>query len=101
MGRLERMKRDSGIKGRDDRSSGIEILMADAFANNNPTDPLRLAKQAERRKWNGSDSSGICSEETSTQECINQNSILWPSKWESSEKQEKCTKVKIIYERRS
>ncbi len=29
--RLDRMKRGSGIKGRDDRSSGIEIRIADAF----------------------------------------------------------------------
>jgi hypothetical protein len=52
IGRLERMKRGNGRKGRDDRSSGIEILMADAFAKINPTDPLRLAKQAARRKRN-------------------------------------------------
>ena len=39
------MKRGHGIKGRDDRSSGIEILMVDAFAKINTTDPLRLAKQ--------------------------------------------------------
>jgi hypothetical protein len=32
------MKRGNGIKGLDDRSSGIEILMADAFAKINPTD---------------------------------------------------------------
>jgi hypothetical protein len=31
MGRLERMKHGSGIKGLDDGSSGIEILMTDAF----------------------------------------------------------------------
>ena len=48
MGRLERMKHGSGIKDRDDRSYGIEILMSDAFAKINPTDPLRLAKQAAR-----------------------------------------------------
>jgi hypothetical protein len=42
---LERMKHGSGIKDRDDKSSGIEILMPDAFAKINPTDPLRLAKQ--------------------------------------------------------
>jgi hypothetical protein len=30
--RLVRMKRGSGIKGRDDESNGIEILMADTFA---------------------------------------------------------------------
>ena len=40
------MKRDSGIKDRDDKSNGIEILMTDAFAKIKPTDPLRLAKQA-------------------------------------------------------
>jgi hypothetical protein len=57
--RLDRMKRGSGIKGRDDRSSGIEIHIADAFAKINPTDPLILAKQAARRNLNFSDSSGI------------------------------------------
>jgi hypothetical protein len=36
VGHLERMKRGSGIKDRDDRSSGIEILMTDAFAKINP-----------------------------------------------------------------
>jgi hypothetical protein len=41
--RLERMKRGRGIEGRDDKSSGIEIRMADAFAKINPTDPLILA----------------------------------------------------------
>ena len=46
------MKRGGGIKGRDDKSSGIEILMAEAFAKINPTDPLILAKQAARRKRN-------------------------------------------------
>jgi hypothetical protein len=46
------MKRGNGIKGRDDRLSGIEILMVDAFANINPTDPLSLAKQVTRRKRN-------------------------------------------------
>ena len=46
MGRLERIKRGIGINGRDDKSSGIEILMTEAFAKINPTDPFRLAKQA-------------------------------------------------------
>ena len=41
--RLERMKHGRGIKGRDDKSSGIEIRMADALAKINPTDPLILA----------------------------------------------------------
>ena len=36
--RLERMKRGSGIKGRDDKSSGIEIHMSDTLAKINPTD---------------------------------------------------------------
>ena len=52
MTRLDRMKRGSGIKGRDDRSSGIEIRIADALAKINPTDPLILAKQATRRNLN-------------------------------------------------
>ncbi len=41
--RLERMKRGRGMHGRDDKSSGIEILMVDALAKINPTDPLILA----------------------------------------------------------
>ena len=57
--RLDRMKRGSGIKDRDDRSSGIEIRIADALAKINPTDPLILAKEAPRRNLNRSDSSGI------------------------------------------
>jgi hypothetical protein len=39
--RLDLMKRGRGINGRDDRSSGIEIRMADAFAKINPTEPPR------------------------------------------------------------
>jgi hypothetical protein len=42
------MKRGKGIKGRDDKSIGIEILMTDSFAKINPTvptEPLRLARQ--------------------------------------------------------
>ena len=42
IGRLERTKRGNGIKDRDDRSSGIEILMTDTFVKIKPTDPLRL-----------------------------------------------------------
>ena len=41
--RLGRMKRGRGMNGRDDKSSGIEIRMADALAKINPTDPLILA----------------------------------------------------------
>ncbi len=58
-GRLGRMKRDSSIKDRYDKSRGIEILMSEAFAKINPTDPLILAQQVARRKRNWSDSSGI------------------------------------------
>ena len=39
------MEHDNGIKDRDDRSSGIEILMTDDFAKIKPTDPFRLTKQ--------------------------------------------------------
>jgi len=51
VGHLERMKRGGGIKDRDDKSS-VEILMAEVFSKMNPTDPLRLTKQAARRKRN-------------------------------------------------
>jgi hypothetical protein len=37
------MKREGGINGRDDKSRGIDIRMADALAKINPTDPLILA----------------------------------------------------------
>ena len=53
------MKHGSGVKGRDDKSSGIEIRMTDVLAKINPTDPLILGKEAERRNLNCSDSSGI------------------------------------------
>jgi hypothetical protein len=52
VGFLERMNRSNGIKGPGDKSSGIEILMAEAFVTINPTDPLILVKQAARRKRN-------------------------------------------------
>ncbi len=39
-GRLDRRKRDSGIKDRDDKSNGVEILMVETFAKIKPTDPL-------------------------------------------------------------
>ena len=58
---LERMKRGSGISlksptRREDKSSGIEILKSETFAKINPPEPLRLAKQVERRKRNWPDS---------------------------------------------
>jgi hypothetical protein len=40
------MKHGSGIKDRDDRSSGIDIHIAEALAKIDPTDPLILAKPA-------------------------------------------------------
>jgi hypothetical protein len=46
------MKRGRGIKGLDDKSSGMEILMSEVFAKINPTDPLILNKQEARRKRN-------------------------------------------------
>jgi hypothetical protein len=45
IGRLERIKLGKGIKGRDDRSSGIEILMSDAFPKINPTEPSVSMKE--------------------------------------------------------
>ena len=52
VGRRERMKRDSGMKDRDDRSRGMKIRMVDAFAKIKPTEPFRLAKQEARRNRN-------------------------------------------------
>ena len=46
------MKRGSCIKGLDDKQSGIEILMTEAFVKINPTDPLILSKQTTRTKRN-------------------------------------------------
>jgi hypothetical protein len=50
VGLLDRMKRGRGIKGLEDTSRGMEILMTEAFDKINPNDPLILAKQAARRK---------------------------------------------------
>jgi hypothetical protein len=41
VGHLDRMKYGNGINVRDDKSSGLEILMTDVFAKINPTDTLR------------------------------------------------------------
>ncbi len=41
------MKRGSGIKDREDKSSGMQILISEDFAKINPTEPLRLVKQVE------------------------------------------------------
>jgi hypothetical protein len=37
--RLDRMKRGSGIKGRDDKTSGIETRIAEALGKINPQTP--------------------------------------------------------------
>jgi hypothetical protein len=50
VGLLERVKHGGGIKGLDDKSSGMEILMVEAFAKIKPTDPLILTRHAARRK---------------------------------------------------
>jgi len=43
------MKHGSGMKDRDDKSNGIEILMTDAFVKIKPTDPFRFTKHREDR----------------------------------------------------
>jgi hypothetical protein len=55
------MNHGNGIKDRDDKSSGIEILMTEDFTNTNPTETLMLVKETVRRKRNLPDSSGISS----------------------------------------
>ena len=42
--RLDRLKHGSGIKDRDDRSSGIEIRIAHVLVKINHTDPLILTR---------------------------------------------------------
>ena len=44
VGRHERMNRGSGIEGREERSKGIEIRIADAFAIIKPNAPFKLRK---------------------------------------------------------
>jgi len=44
------MNPGGGINGLDDKSRGMEILMTEAFAKINPTESLKLAKQAARRE---------------------------------------------------
>jgi hypothetical protein len=41
------MKHGRGIKGLDDKSKGMEILMEEFFTKINPTDPLILGKEVE------------------------------------------------------
>ena len=40
VGLLERRKHSGGIKGLDDKSIGMEILMTETFSKIKPTDPL-------------------------------------------------------------
>jgi hypothetical protein len=47
-----RKKRGRCMRGRVDISMGMETLIAEALAKIKPTEPLRLAKQAARRKRN-------------------------------------------------
>ena len=58
VGRRERIKLGRGMEGREARSKGMEIRIADAFAIIKPTAPFRFAKHEARRKRNWSDSSG-------------------------------------------
>ena len=44
------MKREVGMKDREERSKGNEIRIADAFTIIKPTTPFKLAKQETRRK---------------------------------------------------
>jgi hypothetical protein len=56
---LERRKHGGGIKGLDDKSNGMEILMTEAFTKIKPTDPLILGRHAAPRKRKWMDSSGM------------------------------------------
>ncbi len=53
------MKHGGGIKGLDDKSIGMEILMSESFDKIKPTDPLILDRHAVRRKRKWSDTSGM------------------------------------------
>jgi hypothetical protein len=50
VGLLERMNPGGGINGLDDKSRGMEILMTEVFVKINPTESLKLTKQAARRE---------------------------------------------------
>jgi hypothetical protein len=49
-GHLKRMKHGNGIKDRDDKSNGIQILMSEGFVKINPNEPLMYTNQTARRK---------------------------------------------------
>jgi hypothetical protein len=56
---IRHLDRTPGRKDKvDDKSSGMEILMTEAFAKIKPTDPLILPRHAARRKRKWPDSSG-------------------------------------------
>jgi hypothetical protein len=42
---LERMRQGNGMKDREDKLSGVEILIVEKFTKINPNEPLRLSKQ--------------------------------------------------------
>jgi len=46
----KRMKHDSGMKDRDDKSNCIEILMTDGFAKIKPTDPFRFRDSINKQR---------------------------------------------------
>ena len=48
----DRMKRGSGMKGRDERSREMETLIAEVLDKIKPTDPSRLVKETVRRNRN-------------------------------------------------
>ena len=54
------MKRGGGTKGLDDKSSGMEILIAEAFVKIKPTCPLILAKQGEHARIKNEESHLKC-----------------------------------------
>jgi hypothetical protein len=76
VGLPEWMKWSSGIKGRDDKSNGMEILMSEGLPKINPTDPLILAKQAVWRKRNWPYSSGISWSRSDTSRWARRNNNL-------------------------
>ena len=51
VGRRERMKFGRGTSGREERSKGIEIRIADAFAIIKPTEPFKFVKHEETDKF--------------------------------------------------
>ena len=67
--RTNELERDSGIKDRDERLRGREILMSYDFVKIKPTEPFRLCKQTEWMNRNYSDSSGSSLGKTDVSRC--------------------------------